>query len=220
MRCETVKECADALRDGTLGRPETEEVRAHIAACMVCAREWEVTEALRVAIRDRASVPAAPAAFREAMVRLLECQVAPVGWFARLQEAFRRQPIAAMAFSAAIVLFVLVPLNLWMLSTREMVVPLLEESVNEHIRLGLRRAVPEIPVTELQPLLARHQQRLDFSGSLSFPDDQEYRLVGGQVSYLLRRKVLTVTYYHRPDRLITLLVVPRGGFGFRKGRWA
>lgn len=214
MRCEVVKEFLDALRDGTLSRPEAEEVRAHLAACRVCAGEWEVTEALRAAIRDRVSAPAAPAAFREAMVRLLERQAAPRGWFARLQEAFRRQPVAAMAFASAMVLLVLVPLNLRLLAMREPVVPLLDESVNEHIRLGLREATPEIPVAELQPLLARHQRRIDFSGPLSFPDDQEHHLVGGHVSYLLRRKVLTVTYYHRPNRPITLLVLPSVGIRF------
>ena len=214
MRCEIVKDSLDALRDGTLSLPEAGEVREHLAACQSCAREWEVTEALRAAIRDRVSTPAAPAAFRKAMVSLLERQAAPVGWFTRLQEVFRRQPVAAMALAAAMVLLVLVPLNLWMLSAREMVVPLLEESVNEHIRLGLREAEPEIPVAELHPLLARHQRRLDFSSPLSFPDDQEHHLVGGHVSYLLRRKVLTVTYYHRPNRPITLLVLPNAGIRF------
>jgi anti-sigma factor RsiW len=148
------------------------------------------------------------------MVRLLERQAAPKGWFARLQGTFRRQPVAAMALAVAMVLLVVVPLNLWMLALRELSMPLLEESVNEHIRLGLREAVPEIPVAELQPLLARHQRRLDFSSPLSFPDDQEHQLVGGHVSYLLRRKVLTVTYYHRPKRPITLLVVPSAGIRF------
>lgn len=214
MRCETVKDFLDALRDDSLSRPEAEEVRAHLAACSSCAKEWEVTEALRTAIRDRVSTPAAPAAFREEMARLLERETAPAGWFARLQDTFRRQPVAAMAFAVAMVLLVLMPLNLWMLSAREMAVPLLEESVNEHIRLGLREAIPEIPVAELQPLLARHQQRLDFTDALSFPDDQEHHLVGGHVSYLLRRKVLAVTYYHRPHRPITLLVVPSAGIRF------
>lgn len=214
MRCETIKDFLDALRDDTLGQLEAAEVREHLAVCSSCAREWEVTEALRAAIRDRVSAPAAPAAFREAMARLLERQATPMGWFARLQEAFRRQPVAAMAFAAVMVLFVLVPLNLWMLSAREVVVPLLEESVNEHIRLGLREAVPEIPVAELQPLPVRHQRRLDFSSPLSFPDDQEHHLVGGHVSYLLHRKVLAVTYYHRPNRPITLLVLPSEGIRF------
>src|SRR5574337_1812489 len=193
---------------------EAEEVGAHLAACSSCVREWEVTEALRAAIRDRVSAPAAPAAFREAMVRLLEREAAPVGWFARLQETLRRQPLAAMAVGAALVLVVLLPLNLRLLLTHEPVVPLLEESVNEHIRRGLQEAVPEIPVAELQPLLARHQRRLDFSSPLSFPDDQEHQLVGGHVSYLLRRKVLAVTYYHRPNRSITLLVLPSAGIRF------
>jgi len=192
-------------------------VRAHLTTCSACARDWEVTEALRAAIRDRASAPAAPAAFREAMVRLLERQVAPVGWFARFQAAFSRQPLGAMALAAAMVLLVLVPLNVWMLSPREMVLPLIEESVNEHIRLSLRETPPEIPVGELQPLLIRHQGRLEFFGSLSFPDDREYHLVGGQVSYLLHRKVLAVTYSHGPKRPITLLVVPSAGIRLPEG---
>src|SRR5574337_29653 len=188
MRCEIVKEVLDALRDGSLSLSEAEEVREHLAACRACAREWEVTEALRTAIRERVSAPAAPAAFREAMARLLERQTAPMDWFARLQNLFGRQPLAAMAVVVALVLVVLLPLNLRLLAMREPVVPLLEESVNEHIRLGLREAVPEISAAELQPLLARHQRRLDFSSPLSFPDDQEHHLVGGHVSYLLRRK--------------------------------
>src|SRR5574337_1754147 len=98
---------------------EAEEVGADLAACSSCVREWEVTEALRAAIRDRVSAPAAPAAFREAMVRLLEREAAPVGWFARLQETLRRQPLAAMAVGAALVLVVLLPLNLRLLLTHE-----------------------------------------------------------------------------------------------------
>jgi len=214
MRCEIVKDSVDALRDGALGLTEAAEVRAHLAACSACAGEWELTEALRATIRERASAPAAPDAFREAMVRLLERRTAPRSWFARLQETLRRQPLAAIAVMAAMALLVLVPLNLWMLSARETSVPLLEEAINEHIRLGLREAIPDIPVAELQPLPARHQRRLDFSGPLSFPDDQEHRLVGGHVSYVLHRKVLTVTYYHRSNRPITLLVLPGAGIRF------
>lgn len=217
MRCETVKDCVDALRDGTLCRPEAQDVRAHLTACDACARDWEVTEALRAAIRDRASAPAAPAAFREAIMRILERQVAPVGWFARFQAAFSRQPLGAMVLTAAMVLLVLVPLNVWMLSPREMVLPLIEESVNEHIRLSLRETPPEIPVGELQPLPIRHRRRLEFVNPLSFPDDREYHLVGGQVSYLLHRKVLAVTYYHRPRRPITLLVIPSAGIELPEG---
>lgn len=211
MRCDTVKECLDALRDGTLGAQEAEEVRQHLVGCRSCAAEWEVTEELRAVIRERASRPAAPAALREAMASLLEQKPAPVGWFARLQKTFRRQPLAAMAVAAAMVLLVLLPLNLRLFSMREVVSPLVEESVNEHIRLSLREASPEIPVGELQPLLDRHQRRLEFSGPLSFPDDQQFHLVGGQVSYLLNRRVLAVTYYRRADRPITLLVLPASG---------
>lgn len=214
MRCETVKDILDALRDGTLSPPEATEVREHFAACRSCAMDWEVTEALRAVIRERVSVPAAPAVFRETMIRLLERQPAPKGWFTRLQDAFRGQPVAAMVFGAAMVLFVLVPLNLWMSSAREMVVPLIEESINEHIRLGLREAPPEIPIAELQPLLNRHRLRLEFPGPLSFPDDQEHHLIGGQVSYLLHRKVLAVTYHQQRNQPITLLVLPSAGIWF------
>ncbi len=216
MRCETVKQFVDALRDGSLNRPETEKVRAHLAACAACAREWTVTEALRAAIRSQASVPAAPADFREAMARRLEAQGARQGWFARLQTAFRHQPVAAMAFGAAMVLLVLAPLNLWVLSRQEIVAPLIEESVNEHIRLGLRGTALEIPGTELRPLLTRHQKRLEFFNPLSLPDDQEHQLIGGQVSYLLHRKVLAVTYSHRPKPHITLLVIPSSGIQLPK----
>ncbi|MBI2884087.1 MAG: zf-HC2 domain-containing protein [Candidatus Methylomirabilis oxyfera] len=211
LRCETVKDFLDALRDGTLGLSEVQEVRSHLATCSACGRESEVTEALRAAIRNRVSAPAAPAAFREAMAHLLARQATPMGWFARLQEAFRRQPVAAMALTAAMVLLVLVPLNLQMLFRRETVLPLVEESVNEHIRLTLHETPPEIPIRELQPLPVRHQRRLELFQSLSFPDDSEYHVTGGQVSYLLHRKVLTVTYYHRPNRPITLLVLPSTG---------
>lgn len=211
MSCETVQDSLDALRDGSLGLPEAGEVREHLAACRSCAREWEVTEALRAVIRDRASAPTAPVGFHVAMARLLERHVAPGGWFASLQDAFHRQPIAAMAFAAAMVLFVLVPLNLHRLSQRETILPLVEESVNEHIRLALHETPPEIPVAELHPLHVRHQRRIELFQSLSFPDDQEYRLAGGQVSYLLNRKVLDVTYYRQANRPITLLVLPSAG---------
>lgn len=211
LSCETVKDSLDTMRDGTLGLPEAGEVRAHLAICRSCAREWKVTEALRAVIRDRAAAPVAPPAFHAAMARLLEDHATPMGWFARLQEACRLRPVAAMALTAAMVLLVLVPLNLHMLATRDTVLLLIEESVNEHIRRSLHETPPEIPTRELQPLPVRLQQRLELLQPLSFPDDQEYRLVGGQMSYLLHRKVLTVTYYRQPDRPITLLVLPGAG---------
>ncbi|NJD69069.1 MAG: hypothetical protein FIA90_10565 [candidate division NC10 bacterium] len=214
MRCEAVKDLLDALRDDSLGRPEAAEVREHLAVCSACAREWEITQVLRAAVRERVSVPGAPAAVREAMACLLEPKTARMGWLARLPAAFHQQPVAAMAFGAVMVLLVLVPLNLWMMSARQVVVPLIEESINEHIRLGLREAPPEIPGGELQPLLIRHQRRLEFPRSLSFPDDQEHHLIGGQVSYLLHRKVLAVTYHQQPNQPITLLVFPGAGIWF------
>lgn len=55
---------------------------------------------------------------------------------------------------------------------------------------------------------------MEFPGSLSFPDDQEYHLIGGQVSYLLHRKVLAVTYHQQLNQPITLLVLPGAGIRF------
>lgn len=214
--CETARDSLEVLRDGTLGLSEAGEVRHHLAICRSCAREWEATEALRAIIRDRVSTPVASVAFHRAMAHLLERQAVPAGWFARLQEAFRCRPVAAMALTAAMVLLVLVPLNLQMLFRRETVLPLVEESVNEHIRLTLHETPPEIPIRELQPLPVRHQRRLDLFQSLSFPDDREYHLAGGQVSYLLNRKILTVTYYRQANRPITLLVLPSAGIRLPK----
>ncbi len=213
MSCETVKDSLDALRDGTLGEQEARELRHHLAGCRSCRTEWEVTERLREVIRDRASAPDAPAAFREAMTRLLKPEPAPVSLMARLQQAIRLRPLAAMAVAVAVAILVVLPLNLRLLSSRgamDVITPLVEESVNEHIRLTLREALPDIPSRELQPLHDRHQRRLEFSGPLSFPDDAEFQLVGGQVSYLLRRNVLAVTY-RKADRPITLLVLPGSG---------
>jgi anti-sigma factor (TIGR02949 family) len=210
LRCDTVEESLDALRDGALGPEEAEEVRQHLARCGTCAAEWDVTERLREAIRDRASAPPAPAAFRKAIVRLLEPQPARVSWVAKLQEGIRLRPLAAMAVAVVVAMLVVLPLNLQLWSTKEVVTALVGESVNEHIRQTLREGLPEIPSRELQPVQDRHQRRLEFSGPLSFPDDVEFQLIGGQVSYLLRRKALAVTY-RKAARPITLLVLPSSG---------
>ena len=212
MRCETVKDLVDMLRDDTLGGREARQVREHLAGCRSCATEWDATEKLKEAIRDRASCPAAPPAFRVALTRrLLERQPARVGWAARLQEAFGRRPITAIWLAVAVVLVVLLPLMPRILSMREpAVAPLVEESINEHIRLTLRKAPPEIPGYELQPLPDKERELLAFPETLSFPDDQEFRLVGGQVSTLLNRRVLAVRY-RKADRPITVLVLPDSG---------
>ena len=210
MSCETIRESLDELRDGTLAEQEARAVREHLACCSSCATEWEMTEMLREAIRDRASAPGAPFAFREAMARLLGPKPTNVSWVAKLQEAIRLRPLVAVAVAAALAILVVLPLNLQMLSTKQVTTPLVEESVNEHIRLTLREALPDIPSRELQPVPDTHQRRLEFSGPLSFPDDLEFQLVGGQVSYVLGRRVLAVTY-RKGDRPITLLVLPGSG---------
>ena len=212
MRCDTVRDSLDALRDESLSRQEAEEVRRHLADCRSCAREWEVTESLRQAIRERASAPAAPLAFREAMERLLEPKVARAGWAESLWQALRRRPfVAGLSLAVAVAFLVLLPSNLRHLSMREAAVtPLVQESVNEHVRLTLRDAPPEIPGHKLQPLPDDERERFALPRSVSFPDDQEFQLIGGQASSLLDRRALAVTY-RKADRPITVLVLPGSG---------
>lgn len=212
MRCDTVKDSRDALRDGSLSRQGAEEVRQHLAGCSSCAREWEVTEQLRQAIRERASMPAAPPAFREAMARLLEPKTARAGWTEWLWQPFRRRPfVAGLPLAVAVALLVLLTSNLRHLSMREAAVtPLVEESVNEHVRLTLGASPPEISGHELQPLRDRERERFALPRSVSFPDDHEFHLIGGQGSSLLDRRALAVTY-RKADRAITVLVMPGSG---------
>ena len=210
MTCDMVKESLDALRDGSLEPRDAEAINRHLAQCGACAAEWEITERLREVIRDRASAPPAPAAFRKRVARLLEPQPRSAGWVEKLQEMIRLRPLAAMAMAMAVAALVVLPMNLRLWSTKEFVTPLVEESVNEHIRQTLREGPHDIPRQELRPVHDRHRERLEFSGPLSFPDDMEFHLIGGQMSYVLHRRALAVTY-RKVDRPITLLVFSGSG---------
>jgi anti-sigma factor RsiW len=194
-------QCAEALRvqayfDGEVDAVSALEVERHVERCPECRSLLGHLADTRARIRSELEFPAAPAALRASIDRMLDQEMRGSARevTARKARPWRKPPVWLGAFgglgaalAAGIALFLLLP------APRS---PVLDELVSAHVRSLMPQHLIDVVSTDrhtVKPWFAGHA---DVSPIVVDFADQGYPLVGGRADYFDRQRVAAVVYRH------------------------
>lgn len=150
-----------------------------------------------MALRQHLSRGRAPWSLR----RQIEAQ-----WFGpRSRSRALIQTISAMAVGAALSLLAVATLPARAPDPR-----MVEEAVNDHLRLLTGQHPLEVESTNMHQVVPWFEGKLDFAPLVAFAGDEEFPLQGGLVGYFIDRKA-AILVFKRRLHTITLLVFPAQG---------
>ena len=183
-------------------------VRAHVAGCAACARENSVEQRLTELLERR--LPQHPASL--ALKRRLaaqwpgpEAEPPSRSVWGRAQ-AWWRWPLAALA--VALLLLTTVPL--YQSRRAAGVDRLMNEVVNDHLRMLQPDRSPAITSGGLHQVKPWFAGRLDFAPVVGFEGDAEFPLKGGAVEYFFDRRAAVFLYGRRLHTASLLVFRPDG----------
>ena len=194
-------QCAEALRvqayfDGEVDAVSALEVERHVEHCPECRSLLGHLADTRARIRSELDFPAAPAALRASIARLLDQESGGPARevAARPGRSWRPRPLwlaglggVGAALAAGFALLFLLPAagN-----------PVLDELVSAHVRSLMPQHLTDVVSTDrhtVKPWFAGHA---DVSPIVVDFADQGYPLVGGRADYFDRQHVAAVVYRH------------------------
>lgn len=201
--CEETEAHLQEFMDSTLTPDRLGRLRAHLEACPVCAGELAIQRQIRNRVAAEAPRREPPAELRRKVKEILapEAKEAPT---LRLWPALRW----AMAFAALAVISLasFAVLNL----SRERVLPILIEAVNDHRSFVMRGTPPAEPTTDRHQVQNWLATKVGFDFEPPVAQGTELQLLGGDVTYFLERKVACLLY-GKEEMLVSLFVLPYEG---------
>jgi len=202
MTCQEARLHFQDRMDGALAPPLADALEAHLATCPDCRGALGLQQAVRVEVRRVLVPPPVPTR--------LEREVRDLIRQARGER--RRLPRWAVPVAAAALIFLTLGGVTYYASTVQDSRPrtLLAELVEDHIRLRIKDHPADTHETDPERLKAWFESRLDFPVVLPRRVADELRLEGGEISYILGRRVACLIYT-RGDDLLTLYLLPRRG---------
>lgn len=202
MNCQEARRHLQDRMDGALEPPVADALEAHLAACPDCQEALELQQAARAEVRRTLVPPPVPPGLEREVLALIRQS--------RLER--RRSPRWAVPVAAAaLVLFTLGVVTYYASTVRESGPrSLLAALVEDHIRLRIKDHPADTHETDPERLKAWFDSRLDFPVVLPRRVADELRLEGGEISYILGRRVACLIYT-RGDDLLTLYLLPRRG---------
>lgn len=211
--CYESREHLQEFMDSTLPPEQEAEVRAHLESCSVCAAELALQREIRS--RVAADVPRreVPAELRRKVEQIMRPREARIWGF--LPRPALRWGVAA----AALVLISLVSLALLTRGPGERIPLIVIEAVNDHRGFAMRVNPPALPTADRQQVRQLVEAEVGFQIDPPIGQRAGLRLVGGDATYFLDRKVACILY-GKGSRLVTLLVLRGEGIdvarqGFR-----
>lgn len=201
MNCQEARRHLQDRMDGALAPPVADALETHLAACPDCQEALGLQQAARAEVR-RALVPppVPPRLEREVRALIQQSRV----------EMRRRWPRWALPVAAAaLFLLTLTGITYYAGMIREdQPQTLLAELVEDHIRLRIKDHPADTHETDPGRLKAWFESRLDFPVVIPRRVADELRLEGGEISYILGRRVACLIYT-RGDDFLTLYLLPR-----------
>jgi len=197
MECSEARLLGLDRRRGTMAPALTVSYDSHLAECVACQHEDAAERALTVALRRHLSLRRAPSSLR----RQIEAQW--LGSRSRGRAIF--QMIAAMAVGAALSLIAVAALPARAPDPR-----MVEEAVNDHLRLLSGQHPLEVESTNMHQVVPWFSGKLDFAPLTAFAGDEEFPLQGGLVGYFIDRKA-AILVFKRRLHTVTLLVFAAQG---------
>lgn len=201
-------DCQDArtrLLDAHAGRlgPELEaELRAHLERCPACAHEDVAEQTLTEVLERRLPQHSASLALK----RRLAAQWPTPPQVAAGRRRWPRWLVPAVA--AALVVLVALP---FFQSRRETGLdPVLNEAVNDHLRILQPDRALGIESGGLHQVKPWFAGRLDFAPVVTFEGDADFPLKGGAIEYFLDRRAAVFVYGRRLHTVSLLIFRPEG----------
>ena len=221
MDCRAVREQLNANAVSRLEAAERGEVAGHLAGCADCRRAAAV-EAELDATLDRLPRHNAPEALKRRLEALVASTSAAVGATAPAAASTRparRWTWAApfMSACAAAALALVVVRTGAPVAPRGGSAELVEEAVNDHLRVVSSSHPVEIESGGIHQVKPWFTGRLDFAPRVAFSGDGDFPLVGGSVGYFRDRKAAVFVFKHRLHT-VTLLVFPQEGLAWPSDR--
>ena len=212
-------DCRDArplLADhaaGKLDQVRTAAIDAHLEACADCRRLAASEDALNTALA-RMPRPQAPARLTARLEDMVAAAEKPPRTPRRapFRVSTWLTPFASACVAAALVVVV----------TRAMTPAgpsagaLVNEAVNDHLRLVTSTHPIEIESGGIHQVKPWFTGRLEFAPRVTFSGDDDFPLLGGSIGYFVDRKA-AVFQFKRRLHAITLLVFPAGGLAWPSG---
>jgi anti-sigma factor RsiW len=174
-------ELLNAIR-GRLAEPERTSFAQHLSTCAECSNIYERERALEKILAERPTF-SLPQALREKLTAQLT-PAQPKRRFGRLAAVVL--PSAAAAVFAGLLLFTHFQPNQ----------RLLDEAVNDHLRVLYAEHPIEIASGGIHQVKPWFAGRLDFAPVLSFSGDDEFPLEGGAIGLFVDRKAATFLFKH------------------------
>jgi anti-sigma factor RsiW len=178
---------------GTLPLADSAEVEAHLASCAECRAIDSEERALTELLVTRLPRTAAPAELKLRLLRMAAATSTPA-------PASVPKPRRALApWTAAVAsLAVAAAALLWPRPDHTSPRPaLIEEAVNDHLRVLYAAEPLEIRSTGIHDVKPWFTGRIDFAPDVGFSGDEDFPLVGGAVAYFIDGKAATFVFKHR-----------------------
>lgn len=214
MTCREASEYLQELMDTTLAPDLGRRLRAHLDTCSACAGELTLQREIRRRVAAGVPRQEVPSALRQKVREIL----APREKWAW---GFLPRPVIRWGMAvAALVLISLIPLTLLQQSREERIASIVIEAVNDHRSFAMRVNLPTLPTADREQVRELVEAKVGFQIVPPMGQRGELRLVGGDVTYFLDRKVACILY-GKGSKLVTLLVLRDEGIeateqGFRQ----
>ncbi len=206
MDCREAIEHLEEFLGEKLGGAHASALEAHLDLCPGCAAEFRLHEEMKAAVKQTATRHTASPQLR-ASVRKREA--------GRVVPRWSKWWVPAAVFLLVLSIGTAAYLSLHA-ARPPAPAPLIVEAVNDYIRFTQRARSQEAGGLDVRQVIKRFQGKLDFALDLAVEGQNEFELVGGDLSYFLDRKVACLLYRKGPH-VITLSVLRREGIEVPRG---
>lgn len=202
--CQETQEYLQDLMDARLPRDQEERIQAHLRACSVCAGELRLQSEIRSKVAAEVSRREVPAQLRHRVREILTPRERWV-W------GFLPRPALRWGFAVAcLALITLVPVTLLQQNRQDRIPLIVVEAVNDYLSFAMRVDPQSVPTADRQQVGRWVETKVGFQVDPPGGQAGDLRLMGGDVTYFLDRKVACLLYGKGP-KLVTIFILPGEG---------
>lgn len=197
--CHETQDHLQEFMDSTLAPHQEERLRAHLEVCAACAAELALQREIRSTVAAEVPRREVPAELRQKVREIMAPRESRI-W------GFLPRPALQWGMAvAALILIALVPLTLLNRGREPQIPPIVIEAVNDHRSFAMRVDPPTLATVDRQQVKQLVEAKVGFRIDPPMGQRVGLRLVGGDVTYFLDRKVACILY-GKGSKLVTLLV--------------
>jgi anti-sigma factor RsiW len=204
MDCRTTRLLFSDAQHGRLAAGDLKERQHHLRGCESCTQAERNESALTKLLEHRLPRHRPSGAFKQ---RLRAQWLGGPAWTQRL---FRlRSLLLPVGVAASLVLAVTLGYSVGRRQGNGVAI-LGIEAINDHLRMLEGDTPIQVSTSDLHQVKPWFAGKLDFAPPLAFKGDNDYPLLGGQVTRFLERRVACFVFARRLHK-ISLFVLPKQG---------